>query len=374
MSKSISDIPDPVGAALRELLAGVAPAEADLIDLSPLAGGFSGAALFRVCVRWPGGETRSFVLKRTGTLECKVHRLLDRELPGTAVELLGSCRARESGAFEDTWFLLMRDIAGYGEVVPEPIRHWGVAPGGRGTWRQGLARLARMHGRFAERAADLRTLGLAFRPPAWCDDNTSALAVCAALRVCAGILALPMESSAIDEVEDAARRLPEHLLPLREPDNLTLVHGDFHQGNVAAMPDGSIRIVDWGEATLHVPAWDLVAHSEEEIRDYLEVRAAEGIAVRDDSRFFRQLRAATIGRMLGFLQACIRVLLGDGPSGAEEGLARCLPMCTARLIEAASDRAFRGGRGLLGSEVGMGVKRMGGSAGDPPAREDKNES
>jgi len=357
----MSEIAAPAGFALRELLAGLVPEEVVNVELSPLAGGFSGAMLSRVRVTLAGGGTRAFVLKRARALEREVHRLLDRELPGTAAALLGSCRAPGSEAVEDGWLLLMPDLAADGgDAAARPLRRWGVALGGREALGQGLGKLAGVHGRFTGRAADLRAIGLAFAPPSWLTESASAPAVAGALRVCAGLLDLPIERQTLDAVDAVSRALPERLAALDAPDDLTLVHGDFHQGNVVSLRDGSVRVLDWGAAALQVPAWDLVTQCEAEIRSYLAIRAAGGCPVREEGRFHRELRAATICRMLAFIQAGLRTILGgDGPAGVEEGVLRCLPMCAARLVTAASDSAFRGGHAPFGAGVDEGSTAAG---------------
>jgi hypothetical protein len=67
----------------------------------------------------------------------------------------------------------------------------------------------------------------------------------------------------IDGLDDLLDELPARLAAIAAcglPD--TLVHGDLHPGNVRATPDGRRVVIDWGDATIAHPAFDILRLTE----------------------------------------------------------------------------------------------------------------
>jgi hypothetical protein len=321
---------------LRGTLAGLLRAAGiSGFEVSPLGGGAGGGSLFRVRAASGGADARSLVWKRTSAHERAVHALLDRELPGVAAPLVASGAEPGDGASAGAWILMLDVGGGASDPAGAGGLRWSAATAAadRDLRRRGLGKLARVHGRFLGQTGILRDFGLSFEAPAWCEDGSEAAAIAGALRLCSDLLGLWIPPRTLDEIDAICRRLPEHLAPLRAPRRLTLVHGDFHQGNVAAGPDGDVRILDWGEAVIQSPAWDLVMFEEPEIRSYLGALPPD--AALDTGAFRAELRAAVICRMLQFLRAALRALFGGAGQGDGEGLSRSLGICASRLVEAA---------------------------------------
>jgi hypothetical protein len=317
---------------------------ADLPDAPPVRldsdwPGDSGnrAALFRLRGLRPDGTVRSFILKRAARREVHVQQLIARTLPGAVPDVLAAWPAGPG-----SYFMLMDDIAGAVRPVAGPNTAGRPAAARSGPFHAALCRLAAIHDHFLDSTGELQRCGLtegALDVPELCRQAQS---MAGAVSLCGRLFDLPLDPRSLGDIPRIAACLPEAVAPLQAPGRRTLVHGDFHLENIVVDRADRARIIDWGSASIGVPAWDLVACGEAEIAWYLDARAALQLRPDPDGLFFDQLRASVICRMVQLLSAAMRSLLEHGPGIG----AAIIPVCVERLVEAWSEPAFRGGRGI----------------------------
>ena len=300
----------------------------------------------------PENPERSFVLKKVRLVEGAVHRLVSGEIEGLTVKIVGQWSTGESELPQE--FLLLQEAAGR-DHMPDGyrLRAANALPNSavisRDKFRQALQKLARVHARFHMKSAELSRLEV--RPAGiFSGSGVGARDRCAAIALYADVLGLAGERAVISAIAEMGPVLEEQARFLSAEEAVgtwTLLHGDFHAGNIALASDLSVRILDWGEAKTGVPAWDLISCGEEEVDWYWQALQSYGFEFQSEGQFHRQLRAAVICRMWEFLETAIGgVLLGGNVD-----LSAALPACVERLLEAAGSPAFRGGRGM---EFGAG--------------------
>ena len=322
-----------------------------IVGLEPLDGGSTGASLFRFYYTLTDGSSPTFIIKKVGRLEYNLHRLLCREVPGTVPRFIGAwptyqeSTARSNGDL----FLLMEDVTC--DELPSVTRKATIGDDGLEIWtsvasaatfRGALRLLATVHTHFLNKTLELRRRGVQRTQIDPVTLSESARRTHAALDLYADLLELPIDVLAIREVLRLGALLTEQLTLLQTARTWTLVHGDFHLGNIAVGREGGVRLLDWGSATLQVLVWDLVLCGEPEVEYYLGVLEACRCHFKSETLFYSQLRAAVICRTYLFLEMALNILVNRGSTR----VAAALPLCVERLIEAASSPAFRGGRGV----------------------------
>jgi aminoglycoside phosphotransferase (APT) family kinase protein len=170
---------------------------------------------------------------------------------------------------------------------------------------------------------------------------------CSALSLYLNLLGVAVDGASLSELGRMDGLLAEQAALLREEDSWTLLHGDLHLANIALCPDGSVRLLDWGEAAIGPPAWDLALCGAEDAALYLAAWEERAPSAGLSERFYAQLRAAAVCRMHRLLELAIVRLLGEDQSLS----AAALPVCLERMVEAAGSPEFRGGRGLRFEEA-----------------------
>jgi hypothetical protein len=155
------------------------------------------------------------------------------------------------------------------------------------------------------------------------------------LRLMVAVAGIPLEESRIEEIGRIGAHFDEHAGRCASPESLTLIHGDFHPGNILCNPAGAIRIIDWAAAGTGPPEWDLVMCGAPEVARYLDARGGCGFSA-------ERLRSAVIVRMFEFLRAAVGLVFGDGDAPAAP-LLMSIPLYAGRLLEAANSERFRGG-------------------------------
>jgi aminoglycoside phosphotransferase (APT) family kinase protein len=116
--------------------------------------------------------------------------------------------------------------------------------------------------------------------------------------------------------------------------NCTLLHGDLHPGNIWIDAKGSVLLMDWGEALIGPPAWDLALLPQQFLDAYLAAVSARGgfsLAKRDELR--SQIRWATLVRAAFLLDHVVRSAAAPAQAlyaagvlaGIETALAAALP-------------------------------------------------
>jgi phosphotransferase family enzyme len=303
--------------------------------------------LFRLRFNQPNGSPRSFVVKTVKAHEYAIHRLLSTQVSGATPRVFGGGRVGADLTTE--WLLVMEDFA-LGPLVwiapDEPLPSSKPAPAASAlllsSFQEALRLLAIIHARFLDRRSELETCGVR---PVHIDPvalSESVPATCSLLTLCKTLLGLPLEAPMITEIKRIGVHLALMLKPLQMDACWTLVHGDFHFGNLLRDSSGNIRIADWGSAAIQSPAWDLVLCSETEVAYYVEVMGRCAHICRNEPEFFSQLRAAVIYRMYVFIQSAIVSVL----NGRSPWMAPALPICMQRFIEVASSGCFRGGNAV----------------------------
>lgn len=262
-------------------------------------------------------DSLNLVVKRVSQTEFTTHALLSQEVPHLVPRLHAAVEIKAND-----WLLFMEDLS-----VPGPEAAMDLT-----GMRSALRSLAEVHSRFANsrnrlRAAGLSTIGV--NAPEVGRRLRQALDVLIAI---GPLFDLTAERTRIAG-EVALSLRSETIRLIKEPRH-TLVHGDFHFGNVLRLSRTEVRISDWGCAAMQVPAWDLIMCSEDEVSYYLDH------SKRGDG-FFQDLRAAVLYRMAEFIIAGTRLLFASPVR-----IADTLPLCIDRLIEAATAMEFRGGRGV----------------------------
>jgi hypothetical protein len=320
-------------------------------ELEPLDGGASGSTLYRLRCRLAHGADWSCILKEMTPLEYGVHALLCQHVGGAVPDLLASWPVPhdQTRTIEAGRFVLMEDVNSDRHPGSQVRIQLGtdtfnvrMPAAGATSFAGALRTLARVHDRFFNDTRDLERCGVGPVPLDPKALTESASEVCRTLALCIQDLELVIDRNALEEVTRIVAGIAAHVTPLQHVRSLTLAHGDFHLGNIAVGHDGSVKILDWGAAALHVPAWDLVTYGEAEVEHYVVALESFRSHFAGDTRFFRELKACVMCRMFFFLRAALALFLPQRAAAA----ANALSICVGRLIEAASSSSFRGGRGV----------------------------
>lgn len=254
--------------------------------------------------------------------EARVHARIAAELNDIAPALHCEPIPLPGGAVG----LLMEDLGAASLGVEEQLAVYG----------QAAAKLAVVHRHF-ERAhlAEPKRLaeGLSDAVPS----------IPSLLRVLAAIGGVPLDEALIDEIEKVGAHFDEHLNRCSSAESLTLIHGDFHPGNILCKGK-TVRIIDWARAAIGPAEWDLVMCGEPQVSQYLAVRSLTGSPER--------LRSAVVVRMFEFIRAAVALVFGQGDSAqddpaeaeaAADAMLLSIPLYAARLVEAANSVRFYGG-------------------------------
>jgi aminoglycoside phosphotransferase (APT) family kinase protein len=205
--------------------------------------------------------------------EPRVLRALAAWHPGAVPEVVAERNEGTDGAVG----FLMRGFAG------DELRQAGLVAEkseDEARWMAAVSVLARLHVEYAGRAAaELPELGCPVRPLAELPSRFAAVLSeeLPAVRLhghAPGEGEADAAAALLPRIEAACAALEAGPLPL-----LTLVHGDFHAGNVVAVPDGAggtvPLIYDWTDAAAAHPLMDLLVFFEEHAlsgRDDLQAR------------------------------------------------------------------------------------------------------
>ena len=219
--------------------------------------------------------------------------------------------------------ILMEDLAG--EATPgiaEQLALYGRA----------AARLARVHSHFDGALSRLP------KPKSLAHGLSEAIPdIPGLLRLMVAVAGIPLEERLIEEIRQIGDHVEEHLARCSAAESLTLIHGDFHTGNILCDAGGAVRIIDWAAAATGPPEWDLVMCGEPQVAEYLEARGWSG-----SDTFAARLRSVVVVRMFEFIRAAVGVVFGEGEAPFEP-LLMSIPFYAARLVEAANTERFCGG-------------------------------
>jgi hypothetical protein len=198
------------------------------------------------------------------------------------------------------------------------------------VYGEAAAKLARIHGHFAGALSSLP------KPRPLAGGLRQAVPeIPGLLRLMVAVAGIPLEESRIEEIGRIAAHFDEHAGRCASAESLTLIHGDFHPGNILCNCAGAVRIIDWAAAGTGPPEWDLVMCGAPQVARYLDVRGGRGFSA-------ERLRSAVIVRMFEFLRAAEGLVFGDGDAPIEPML-MSIPLYAGRLVEAANSEQFRGG-------------------------------
>jgi len=313
-----------------DLRFGAAPASpASLTNVEGRAG------VFRIVLAKARPHPSSLIVKCASPWEAEIQSRIARELAETVPAVYGRPIPLKEQT-TDAVALLMEDLGGRGMSCATHADAPGSFPVRQlAAYDRAVAMLAAVHAHFAGELS-------ALPPP---KNLAAGFAEAAAglpdvLRLMVSIVGVPLADAAIKDVDRAGPRITECMSLFAETQALSLVHGDFHPGNVMVNAAGDVRIIDWSTATTGPAEWDLVICGERQIAYYLDARAAAGRPA--DSTFFQRLRAAVVVRMVEFIGAAVRLVLADS-SPLTETFRLAIPVYTGRLLEAAGASAFRGG-------------------------------
>lgn len=319
--------------------------------LEPVRGGATESVLGRVRGTLADGARWCCIVKRMTAIEYAVHRLVCTMVPGAAPRLLASSAISADGSSADR-IVLLEDVTSESRPrreVPAPFADPAIPENlpaaDAATFRQALAVLARVHSRFITDTPRLEACGLrsvlALGDHRWVavDD------VCQTFTFLADTTDVAIDHRVVDELRRIASSLPYWVAMLQRANTRTLAHGDFHLANIAVDAAGTVRLMDWGASVIASPAWDLVTYGASEVEAYLAALGSSAAAfdrAAYDESFCRELRASVVVRMFALLRPALALWLDRGGAAA----AAAVTVCADRLIEAASDVAFRGGRGV----------------------------
>ena len=317
--------------ACREILSAAGFEETGVLRMEPIAETTSG--IHRLRVQKPDGGNCTWIVKRVSRMESAVHRLVCREFPGVTPQVVGY---RPLGEPDNTDELLLmeeaRDDRPERSCLAVPAALPASAVVCQPAFLDALQGLAAVHARFRGRAEELRLLGVL---PACVVSRRDSLAWCLDLLG----FATHEQAAELAVMDSLAEQQGQHLLT---SDSWTLVHGDFHLGNVVHAGGRSIAILDWGDAAIGVPAWDLTLCGEAEAGYYFGALQRHAPGFMSELRFYRQLRAAVICRMRLFLVKGLDEYVHRGNTA----FATIFPVCIDRFLAAAGSPGFRGGRGI----------------------------
>ena len=289
--------------------AGIAPQSVEAIAGHPdvLRIRLSGSTLiWKAATRWEAG----------------IHARIAAELNGVAPALHTAPVPLPQGAVG----LLMEDLGGPSLGVEEQLAAYGRA----------AAKLASVHRHFdGSRLAEPKQFaaGLSDAVPE----------VPSLLRMLATVAGLPLDAALIDEIEGAGAHFDQYWRCCFSAEPRTLIHGDFHPGNILGSGN-AVRIIDWAAAAIGPAEWDLVMCGEPQVSEYLSVRDLRG--------FPETLRSAVVVRMFDFIRTAVALVFGEGDAAqddaaegetAADALLLSIPLYAARLVEAANAARFHGG-------------------------------
>lgn len=268
-------------------------------------------------IRFPGA---SLIWKEATPWEAEIQARIAAEVDEVVAAIYGApvpLPGTEGGPAG----ILMEDWAGQApRSVAEQLAIYGHA----------AARLARVHGHFAGALASLpKPRQLAY------GLSQAVPEIPGLLRVMVAVAGIPLEESRIEEIGRIGAHFDEHAARCVSAESLTLIHGDFHPGNILCDRAGAVRIIDWAAAGTGPPEWDLVMCGAPEVARYLDARGGSGVSA-------ERLRSAVIVRMFEFLRAAVGVVFGDSEAPAGP-LLMSIPLYAGRLVEAANSERFGGG-------------------------------
>jgi len=296
--------------------------------------------IYRIFVRGSEALPSSFILKMVQRWEVEIQARIASELDKIVPAVYGH-PVLFGGSAKDAVGMLMEDLdnermhcAGRGDQG-SPLLTQQLAVYGEAT-----ARLASVHDHFKHALPSLpepRQLGVGLRE--------AVPEITGLLSLLVSVAGLPVEQAVIEEIGNIGTHFDDYLMHCSSSESLTLIHGDFHLGNVMSNSTGDVRIIDWGAAATGPCEWDLVMCGEPQVLRYLEARTS---ITREDSdrAFCQRLRSAVVVRMYEFIRAAIGLVFAD-PTLPFESLLMSIPLYAVRLTEAANSKGFCGGDPLL---------------------------
>jgi serine/threonine protein kinase len=301
-------------------------------------------SVFRLRAQGVHAGPLSVIVKITTSGECRIHRLLSESFP----EIVPAVREtvyddRLASSTSDGHALVLDDVLPGGSL--ENIRrsngnagHACKARLSHSRFLGALSSLAKIHARFVGAAASLQSHGLRSKNVTPDLGDVALGDVFQSVNAIQNIFDLSPMKREIAELTKIKCELTHVSKILERPAAMTVIHGDFHPGNLLLDEFDRVWITDWGAAGLQLPAWDLVMCGEREIAHYLEsfgdIERYGGI-----EHFFAQFRAAVLCRMYFFVRLIVRSAC-EFPDFLE-----VLPLCVGRLISA-TEPGFRGGQPL----------------------------
>jgi hypothetical protein len=282
----------------------------------------SGKDVFRIVLENSGAAPPSFVLKSASVWEAETHVRVASEIEDVVARVYG--KIRTPGGLVS---LLMEDLDS------RQMRCIGIDSDRAEAYGRATEVLATVHNYFDGHWSCLTD------PPrieyGLSGETVHELPVL--LNLLVAVLGISLNETVIREVSRIGTHFEEHVRRCASSGSLTLTHGDFHPRNVMYSAAGEVRILDWGEAAVGTPEWDLVMCGEEQLSGYLARRACL-----DERAFLERLRSAVILRMFRFIHAAIGLVFAESTVPSESFL-MSIPLYVARLLEAANSTLFRGG-------------------------------
>ena len=200
---------------------------------------------------------------------------------------------------------------------------------GAETYASGLRKMAELHVSSAHRMPDVLSMGLSVRAGRLEYSSEEVGAVASAIELVNELLGLKIDPGMVNGLR-AARSLLGSGVSLGS--ELCLAHGDLHQNNMLTVDD-HVVLIDWADACISGPQWDLIFCNENMIDAYL---AWSG--VRNQHAFYKDLRIAVLFRCFEMLKAAV----GFALSGQAPETTVTVKAFLSRIVQAAETREFRG--------------------------------
>ena len=296
--------------------------------------------IFRIFAGRNEGLPSSFILKLAQRSEVEIQARIASELDKIVPAVYGH-PVLFGDSVKDTVGMLMEDLdnermycAGRVDAGPPfPAQQLAV-------YGEAAARLAAVHEHFKQELSSLpepRELGVGV--------SEAVPEIAGLLSLLVSVVGLPLDQAVIEEIRNIGTHFDDYLTHCSSSESLTLIHGDFHLGNIMCNSIGEVRIIDWGAAATGPREWDLVMCGERQVSRYLEARTS--IPGRGPDRaFYQRLKSAVVVRMYEFIRAAIGLVFAE-PALPFESLLMSIPLYAVRLTEAANSTEFCGGDPLL---------------------------
>jgi hypothetical protein len=268
------------------------------------------------CTARDSRHVLSIVAKFTTAREAAIHQLIQGDVPGVSPFVFGTVPTRS-----DKVLVSMEDL--------EPSSYAAASVGPK-ELRAGLQKLINVHERFFGGANVLPKIGTKILSN---ELPIDAKIIADLLDSCSSLFGLQLRSGVTGVIRRAAKHSSEWLFHPKI-EQQTLVHGDFHQGNLLRNESGSVYIVDWGSAGWHLPQWDLFLLSDADLLFYLgEVSERAAFEPVLDS-FWRDLRRVKIGRLFKLLAVCLVSIFTNSGTFKNQRFINMIPFYSTELVHA----------------------------------------